>query len=224
MLPLIGRNRPVPALPPSEAQNRLRMVFRQFVTAFTSEDHPLVLFLDDQQWVDVTSPMLIEHLLTHPDTRYLLLVGAYRDNEVSAAHPLVTSLETIRRIGAPVMDLQLAPLSVVHLNQLVTDTLHAPPVTCEPLTRRVCERTEGNPSSLSNSSMRCTRTGCCGTIRHSGAGSGTWIRSKTKDFANNVVDLMVGKQLPIPAQKALRWAACLGNIFALAISRWSARI
>ena len=73
---IIGRNRPVPALPPSEAQNRWRMVFRQFVTAFTSEDHPLVLFLDDLQWVDVTSLMLIEHLLTHPDTRYLLLIGA----------------------------------------------------------------------------------------------------------------------------------------------------
>jgi predicted ATPase len=93
---IIGPQSPVPALPPTEAQNRFRMVFRQFVTAFTSEAHPLVLFLDDLQWIDAASLTLVEHLLTHPDTRYLLLIGAYRDNEVSAAHPLVTSLETIR--------------------------------------------------------------------------------------------------------------------------------
>ena len=69
------------------------MVFRQFVTVFTSKAHPLVLFLDDLQWIDAASLALIEHLLTHPDTRYLLLIGAYRDNEVSAAHPLMTSLD-----------------------------------------------------------------------------------------------------------------------------------
>src|SRR6202140_1364366 len=78
---IIGPQSPVPALPPTETQNRFRMVFRQFVTAFTSEDHPLVLFLDDLQWIDAASLALIEHLLTHPETRYLLLIGAYRDHE-----------------------------------------------------------------------------------------------------------------------------------------------
>ena len=88
---IIGPQPPVPALPPTEAQNRFRMVFRQFVTAFASEAHPLVLFLDDLQWIDAASLALIEDLLTHPDTRYLLLIGAYRDNEVGAAHPLMTT-------------------------------------------------------------------------------------------------------------------------------------
>jgi predicted ATPase len=128
------------------------MVFLQFVTAFTSADHSLVLFLDDLQWIDAASLALIEHLLTHPDTHYLLLIGAYRDNEVSAAHPLMTAFGTIRHAGTPVMNLRLAPLSVVDLNRLVADTLHAPSAAaCEPLARLVCERTESNPFFLSSS-------------------------------------------------------------------------
>ncbi|HEV7618897.1 MAG TPA: AAA family ATPase, partial [Burkholderiaceae bacterium] len=142
---IIGKQAPVPALPPTEAQHRFRMVFRQFIAVFTSQAHPLVLFLDDLQWVDAASLALIEHVLTHPDTRYLLLIGAYRDNEVGAAHPLNTSLEAIRAQGATVIDIRLAPLAAAHLNRLVADTLHAETVSCAPLTRLVWERTEGNP-------------------------------------------------------------------------------
>jgi predicted ATPase len=117
-------------LPPTEAQHRFRMVFLQFVTAFTSADHSLVLFLDDLQWIDAASLALIEHLLTHPDTHYLLLIGAYRDNEVSAAHPLMTAFGTIRHAGTPVMNLRLAPLSVV---DLPAGGRHAPCALCRRL-------------------------------------------------------------------------------------------
>ncbi|MFM0149243.1 trifunctional serine/threonine-protein kinase/ATP-binding protein/sensor histidine kinase [Paraburkholderia sp. RL18-085-BIA-A] len=214
---IIGPQQVAPALPPTEAQNRFRMVFRQFMTAFTSEDHPLVLFLDDLQWIDAASLTLIEHLVTHPDTRYLLLIGAYRDNEVSASHPLVTTLETIRHSGAPVTDLKLAPLSVVHLNQLVADTLHASPATCEPLTRLVCERTEGNPFFFIQFLDTLHKEGLLRHDTQHRAWQWGLDQIKAKDFADNVVDLMVDKlrQLPGPAQKALRWAACLGNTFSL---------
>src|SRR5260370_17818685 len=84
-------------------------------------------------------------LLTHPDTCYLLLIGAYRDNEVSAADPLARSLDAICHSGTPAIHIQLAPLSAVHLNQLVADTLHAPPASCSPLTDLICKRTESNP-------------------------------------------------------------------------------
>jgi PAS domain S-box-containing protein len=214
---IIGPQLPIPPLPPAETQNRFHMVFRQFVTAFTGDEHPLVLFLDDLQWIDPGSLTLIEHLLTHPDTRYLLLIGAYRDNEVSPAHPLVTSLETIRLSGAPVTDLRLAPLSVVHLNQLVADTLHAQPVSCEPLTRLVRKRTEGNPFFFVQFLDALHKEGL---LRHD-MRHRTWQwdldQIKSKDFADNVVDLMVGKlrQLPVPTQEALRLAACLGNTFEL---------
>ncbi|MEA3091869.1 MAG: hypothetical protein QOJ04_3211, partial [Caballeronia sp.] len=198
-------------------QNRFRMVFRQFVTAFTSEDHPLVLFLDDLQWIDAASLALIEHLFTHPDTRYLLLIVAYRDNEVSAAHPLITSLQTIHHSGAPVMNLPLMPPSVVHLNQLVADALHAPPASCESLTRLVCERTEGNPFFFIQFLDALNKEGL---LRHDvqhRAWQWDLDHIKAKDFADNVVDLMVGKlrQLPVPAQEALQLAACLGNTFDL---------
>ncbi|MEA3112735.1 MAG: hypothetical protein QOG58_2534, partial [Caballeronia sp.] len=194
-----------------------RMVFRQFVTAFTSEDHPLVLFLDDLQWIDAASLALVEHLLTHQDTSFLLLIGAYRDNEVDASHALVATLETIRHSGAPVTDLQRAPLSVVHLNPLAADTLHASPAACEPLTRLVCERTEGNPFFFIQFLDALNKEGL---LRHD-AQHRVWQwdldQIKAKDFADNVVDLMVGKlrQLPTPAQKALQLAACLGNTFDL---------
>jgi PAS domain S-box-containing protein len=214
---IIGPQLPVAALPPTEAQSRFRMVFRQFVTVFTSEDHSLVLFLDDLQWIDAASLALIEHLLAHPDTHYLLLIGTYRDNEVSAAHPLITAFETIRHAGTRVMNLQLAPLSVVDLNGLVADTLHASSAACEPLTRLICERTEGNPFFFIQFLNALHREGL---LRHD-ARCRHWQwdlnQIKAKNFADNVVDLMMDKlrQLRVPAQEALQLAACLGNTFEL---------
>ncbi|HVE08270.1 MAG TPA: AAA family ATPase, partial [Paraburkholderia sp.] len=214
---IIGPQQPVPALPPTEAQNRFRMVFRQFVTVFTSVDHPLVLFLDDLQWIDAASLALIGHLLTHPDTRYLLLIGAYRDNEVNAGHPLLAVVDTIRRSGVPVIDVLLAPLTVVHLNLLVADTLHASPDIYEPLTRMVCARTQGNPFFFIQFLDALHKEGL---LRRDAQGRGwQWdlAQIEARDFADNVVDLMVGKlrQLPSAAQQALQLAACLGNTFYL---------
>ena len=142
---IIGPQAPVAALPPAEAQNRFRLVFQRFLAVFSSREHPLTLFLDDLQWADAASLQFIEHLLTQPDTHFLLLIAAYRDNEVSAAHPLTGTLDAIRHGGSTVIDIRLAPLSVLDLNQLVADTLHAPLASCEPLTRVIFERTEGNP-------------------------------------------------------------------------------
>jgi PAS domain S-box-containing protein len=215
---IVGPQPPVPVLPPNEAQNRFRMAFRQFVSVFTSETHPLVLFLDDLQWIDPASLTLIEDLITHADTRYLLLIGAYRDSEVRAAHPLMTALETIRHGGTRVMDLQLAPLSVVHLNQLVADTLHARSAAlCEPLTRLVCERTEGNPFFFIQFLDALHQEGLLRRDAQDRAWHWDLDQIRAKNFADNVVELMVGKlsQLPVEVQQALRLAACLGNTFEL---------
>jgi predicted ATPase/signal transduction histidine kinase/ActR/RegA family two-component response regulator len=214
---IIGEQAPIAALPPTEAQNRFRMVFRQFVAVFTTKEHPLVLFLDDLQWIDAASLVLIEHLLTHADTRYLLLIGAYRDNEVGAAHPLRASLETIRSARVTTFEIQLAPLGVAHLNQLTADTLHATSVSCEPLTRLICERTEGNPFFFTQFLDALHKEG----LLRQDAQHRAWLwdldQIRARDFADNVVDLMVGKlrQLPVPAQESLRLAACLGNTFDL---------
>jgi PAS domain S-box-containing protein len=214
---IIGRQAPVAALAPVEAQNRFRLVFQQFLAVFASQDHPLTLFLDDMQWADTASLQFIEHLLLHPDTHYLLLIAAYRDNEVSTVHPLMSMLESIRGNNAAVIDLRLAPLSLMHLNQLVADTLHVPSSSCEPLARMVFERTEGNPFFFIQF-LDALHTE--GVLQHD-SNNHVWrwdlAQIKSRDFADNVADLMAGKlrRLPAPAQEALQLAACLGNKFEL---------
>ena len=108
---VIGKQPPVPDLPPQDAQNRFQMVFRRFLGVFARKEHPLALFLDDLQWLDAATLDLLEHLVAHSEVRHLLLVGAYRDNEVSPSHPLLRTLDTIRKAGPMVQEISLAPLA-----------------------------------------------------------------------------------------------------------------
>src|SRR5260221_1535146 len=88
---IIGKQLPVPEIPPQEAQNRFDAMLRAFIGVFGRKEHPLALFLDDLQWLDAATLNLLEHLVTHSDVRYLLLIRAYRDNEISPSHPLMLS-------------------------------------------------------------------------------------------------------------------------------------
>ena len=214
---IIGPQAPVSALPPAEAQNRFRLVFQRFLAVFSSPEHPLTLFLDDMQWADAASLQFIEHLLTQPDTRFLLLIAAYRDNEINAAHPLTSTLEAIRHDGATMIDLQLAPLTILHLNQLVADTLHVPSSSCEPLTRVIFERTEGNPFFFTQFFDALHKEGVLRHDPQEHAWRWDLAQIKSRDFADNVADLIAGKlrRLPQPAQETLQLAACLGNKFNL---------
>ena len=115
---LIGDQPPVPELPPQDAQRRFQLVFRRFLGVFARPEHPLALFLDDLQWLDAATLDLVEHLLTQPDVRHLMLIGAYRDNEVDAAHPLRRKLDGIRQAGALVQEIRLAPLARDDVGQL----------------------------------------------------------------------------------------------------------
>src|SRR5262249_43813715 len=101
---IIGEQPPVPVLPPQDAQRRFQLVFRRFISVFARPEHPLVLFVDDLQWLDAATLDLMEDLLTQPDVQHLLVIGAYRDNEVHAAHPLTRKLAAIRQAGARVQD------------------------------------------------------------------------------------------------------------------------
>src|SRR6202023_1997528 len=116
---VIGRQPPVPDLPPQDAQNRFQMVFRRFLGVFARKEHPLALFLDDLQWLDSATLDLLEHLVMHPEVRHLLLVGAYRHTEVVPTHPLLRTLEAIRRAGAKVHEIALAPLALDDIWRLV---------------------------------------------------------------------------------------------------------
>ena len=121
-------------------------MFRRFLGVFARPEHPLALFLDDLQWLDAATLDLLEDLVTQPDVRHLLLIGAYRDNEVDAAHPLMRTLEAIRnarRTGAG--DHARAARPRAMLGQLIADALHCEPERAVPLAQLVHEKTAGNP-------------------------------------------------------------------------------
>ena len=210
---VIGEQPPVPELPPQEAQGRFQLVFRRFISVFARPEHPLALFLDDLQWLDAATLDLLEDLLTHGELQHLLLIGAYRDNEVNATHPLVRKLDAIRQAGAAVQDIVLTPLGRDDLGQLLVDSLHCELQRAAPLARLIHEKTTGNPffaiqfiSALADESLL--------TFDYREA-KWSWDlnRIQSKGFTDNVVDLMVGKlnRLPAQTQRALEQFACLGN-------------
>src|SRR4029434_2842351 len=99
---IVGEQPPVPELPPQQAQSRFQLVVRRFIGVFARPEHPLALFLDDFQWLHAATLDLLGDLLARSELQQLMLIGAYRDNEVDAAHPLRRKLEEIRQSGAPV--------------------------------------------------------------------------------------------------------------------------
>ncbi|NEU77727.1 ATP-binding sensor histidine kinase [Nostoc sp. UIC 10630] len=216
---IIGQQAPVPQLGVAESQNRFNRVFKQFIHAFTAAEHPLVLFLDDLQWADAASVNLVENLMTDPESQYLLLIGAYRDNEVSATHPLMLMLETIQAFGATVEELLLKPLAAPHITQLVSDTFNCESSQAEPLADLLFQKTQGNPFFLTQL-LKVLHQDNLLTFDYR-SGLWQWDLNKIQEQAitDNVVDLMVNKiqRLSEPTQQVLQLAACVGNRFNLEI-------
>ncbi|QRO02025.1 AAA family ATPase [Archangium violaceum] len=214
---VVGGQPSVQELPPSEAQHRFHRVFRKFLGVFATAEHPLVVFLDDLQWADLASLQVLHHLLTHPETPPVLLIGAYRDNEVDPAHPLAQTLEGLRKAGARMTALQLEPLSLDEVRQLVADTLPGAGMeVIEPLSALAREKTGGNPFFL----LQFMRTlNQDGLLVRTPEGPWYWDTEATRarGYSDNVVDFMAGKlrQLPLGTQHLLRLAACVGNSFTL---------
>jgi predicted ATPase/signal transduction histidine kinase len=210
---IIGEQPPVPDLPPQDAQRRFQLVFRRFVSVFARPEHPLVLFLDDLQWLDTATLDLLEDLLIHPDVRYLMLIGAYRDNEVSSAHPLMRKLEVIRQAGAIAQEIILAPLDREHLGRLIADSLHCEPERASPLAQLVHEKTGGNPFFAIQFIYALAEEALLTFDHRQARWSWDLNRIHAKGYTDNVVELMVGKlnRLPVETQNALQQLACLGN-------------
>ncbi|MDB5838030.1 MAG: histidine kinase, partial [Caballeronia sp.] len=210
---IIGEQPPVPELPPQQAQARFQLVLRRFIAAFARPEHPLTLFLDDLQWLDTATLDLLEHVLTQPDVHYLLLVGAYRDNEVTPTHPLMRRLAVIRQAGAPVQDILLAPLGFEDVGRLISDALHCERDRAEPLAGLVHEKTGGNPFFTIQFLTALAEEGLL-TFDH-GKARWSWDvdRIQAMGFTDNVVELMLGKlsRLPVETQVALQQLACLGK-------------
>ncbi|SEE73765.1 PAS domain S-box-containing protein [Rhizobiales bacterium GAS191] len=216
---VIGRQPPVADLPPQEAKNRFQMVFRRFLSVFACKEHPLALFLDDLQWLDTATLDLLEYLVTHSEVRHLLLVGAYRDNEVSPSHPLLRTLEAIRKAGARDQEIVLAPLGLADVGQLVADALHCEPERVRPLAQLVHEKTGGNPFFAIQFFTALGDEGLLTFDPVTRAWQWNMDRIRARSYTDNVVDLMAGKlkRFSATTQDALKQFACLGNVAPTAI-------
>jgi PAS domain S-box-containing protein len=215
---VIGKQPPVAELPPQEAQNRLQMVFRRFLSAFARKEHPLALFLDDLQWLDAATLDLLEHLVTHPEVRHLLLVGAYRDNEVGPSHPLRRTLEEIRKAGAKVHEIVLAPLELDDIGRLIADALHCEPQRARTLAELVQERTGGNPFFAIQFFTALSEETLLAFDPVTRAWQWDIDHVRAKSYTDNVVDLMAGKLMRLSStiQQTLKQLACLGNAVPIA--------
>jgi PAS domain S-box-containing protein len=210
---IIGEQPALLEVPPSAAKARNQLALRRLVGVFARPEHPLALFLDDMQWLDAATLDLLEYLLEQPGCQHLLVVGAYRDNEVDAAHPLMRKLSAIRGRGTPVHEIALLPLKHEDLTQLIADAFRCEPRRARPLARLVHERTAGNPFFANQFIVALVEQGLI--VCDPSAGRWTWELGpiQARGYTENVVDLMVGKlsRLPFTTLKALKELACLGN-------------
>src|SRR5580700_9897021 len=202
---LIGKQPPAPDLPPQDAQRRFQLVFRRFLSAFATPEHPLALFLDDLQWIDAATLDFIEDLLTASDVTHLMLILAYRDNEVDSSHPLIRKLEAIRKAGVTVQEIALAPLTCKDLEHLIADAIHCEPDTASPLAQLIHDKTAGNTFFAIQFIASLTEEGLLVFDRREGRWSWELARINAKGYTENVVDLMVETlgRLPGETQNAL---------------------
>ncbi|MEM7066072.1 MAG: adenylate/guanylate cyclase domain-containing protein [Cyanobacteria bacterium P01_B01_bin.77] len=212
---VIGTQSAVPALAPAESQNRFSSVFQRFVRVFAQSEHPLVMFLDDLQWADTASLKLLHLLLSDAQTESLLVIGAYRSNEVSETHPLSRTLIGLQKDGISPTTLTLSPLALPHICQLLVDTLYQDLQAVEPLAQLILEKTGGNPFFV-NEFLKTLETEKL--IRfHLSQRRWHWelAQIQAQEITDNVVVLMTRKlqKLSSEVQQLLCMAACVGASF-----------
>ncbi|WP_103667117.1 ATP-binding sensor histidine kinase [Pseudanabaena sp. BC1403] len=212
---IVGKQSEVLELLPNEAQNRFNLVFQNFVRVFTKPEHPLVIFLDDLHWADLASLKLLQLLVTSSDSQFLYFIGAYRNNEVDAIHPLSLTLNKIAVTGISINEIFLSPLEKSNVYELVADTLKCDLKTVQPLAELVFQKTAGNPFFINEFLKSLYAEGLINfDLKH-----GTWrwdlSQIQSADFTDNVVELMSGKiqKLAPESQEIIQIAACIGNHF-----------
>ncbi|OKH54583.1 serine/threonine protein kinase [Calothrix sp. HK-06] len=219
---IIGEQPACAKLTGSAATNRFNLLFQKFIQVFTCHKHPLVIFLDDLQWSDFASLKLLQSL-ANTDIEHLLFIGAYRDNEVSAAHPLLLTLDEIQKEHVKINTIKLSPLSVNELTHLVADTLNCSLENAAPLTSIIYQKTQGNPFFSSQFLKSLYEDGLISFnideyhLQKRGGWECNLSKIKELAFTDNVVEFMAVqlKKLPFATQSVLKLAACIGNQFDL---------
>jgi len=201
----------------SAAQNRFHLLFCKFICLFATKEHPLVIFLDDLQWADSTSLDLIKILASESEIRYLLLMGAYRDNEVNPAHPLRLTLEAIKKRKTTLKTLTLTPLSQLSINHLIADTLNCSTELALPLTELVYQKTQGNPFFTNQFIKYLHETATINFDFERNFWQCNLAQVRSLSITDDVVEFMAIQLQTLPelTQKLLQIAACIGNSFDL---------
>ncbi|QKQ76639.1 GAF domain-containing protein [Nostoc sp. TCL240-02] len=214
---IIGQQPPATELSPSTAQNRFNLLFQNFIQVFTTKEHPLVIFLDDLQWADSVSLKLIQLLMSESGSGALLLIGAYRDNEVSTAHPLMLTLAEIRKANATIHSITLAALTTASLNQLVVDTLSCSDKNAQVLTQLVYQKTKGNPFFATQFLKALYEDRLINFNFDQGYWQCDIAAVKSLALTDDVVEFVALQlqKLPAATQNVLKLAACIGNQFDL---------
>jgi predicted ATPase/signal transduction histidine kinase/tRNA A-37 threonylcarbamoyl transferase component Bud32 len=220
---IIGRQPPLLELGPIESQNRFNRIFQEFMSVFARAEHPLTIFLDDLQWADASSLKLIELVANDRDRQCLLFVGAYRDNEVGAAHSLTAALERMQQEGVTLNNIVLQPLDFNCVSHLIADTLHTELEQGEPeqhkrLAELLFHQTGGNPFFL----VQLLQTLYAEGLFAFNFSQGCWLwdieEIQGHHLSNyDAVELVARnlQKLSLTAQQVLQLAACMGNCFNL---------
>nr|WP_206755705.1 AAA family ATPase [Leptolyngbya sp. FACHB-671] len=214
---IIGKQPPVPEVGATEAQNRFNLTFQRFVRAFCAKEHPLVIFLDDLQWIDSATLKLIKLILLDEQIQYLFLIGAYRDNELTPTHPLVLTLENLRNQGAVFQEIILTPLTLEPLSQLIAETLHHNPDTVRSLAQVVLRKTEGNPFFVGEFLKLLHSESLLTFDAQQLIWQWNLAEIEAQAITDNVVELLLRQlqKLPEATQQVLCIAACVGAEFDL---------
>lgn len=210
---LVGPQPEVPEVSVEEAKHRFQLLMQRVLSVFAREEHPLVLFLDDLQWVDRATLDLLRYL-TSTGVRHVLLVGAYRDNEVPGAHPLLRTVEEIRKTGAHVHTVTLGALPVADVATFIADALHDAPARVMPLAQLVLEKTGGNPFFVIQFLLALRDDGLLRFREAAGAWDWDLARIVARGFTDNLANFMVAKiaRLSSETREVLKHFACLGRV------------
>ncbi|MEI6702347.1 MAG: serine/threonine-protein kinase PknK, partial [Deltaproteobacteria bacterium] len=215
---IIGEQQSLPELPAAESQNRFNLVFRQFVGVFARREHPLVIFADDLHWADTASLKLVRNIISAPDISHVLLIGAYRDNEVDSTHPLMHTLEEIHNSGAALHTVSLGPLGVGDITRLIAESFSSFEKESLHLAELLLSKTGGNPYFV-NELLKSLHDDGLLTFNPS-INRWSWDLKQVEQvrIASSMAELIAGKlqTLPDATRRTLSFGACIGNQFTLA--------
>lgn len=214
---IIGKHPPASLIGGPESRFRLNHTFQKFMGAISTAEHPLAIFIDDWQWADTASLELLETIFSKEIGGHLLVIMAYRDNEVSHSHPLFLALSGLEKAGIRPNIINLSLLDASDINMLVADALKYAPESAWPLTELVYRITRGNPF-YNNQFLNMLHAE--GLIAFDDP-SGRWRYDIAGMDKLNLTDDVVRfltlqlEKLPREIRDILTLAACIGNRFNL---------